>query len=672
MKKILTIFILIVSANAFANNPFATGHYVAPKVYNYWATIYVSTTGNDGTGNGSIGNPYLTLSHAVSVASSGDIIRMITGTYNIAANIAIPTGVSIEGDGYNNTIINSTISTLNTAILSLVSPEGTNGNQHISGIHFQTAAYATNWGVAIGGRSNVDVYDCKFTGFKLFGCNFSGIEAVTGATAPTIYATGNSFYNNVVYDCAGLGNFDGFLFGRGGFQFGGQDGMLVYGNDIRQPQRVSSINEDIGWPIKMANEGWIKNCKIYNNFLWRYRMLSYHGLNENWNFSFEMWNTLGGNEFYNNTCQGAVDIVRNHNTTTESYSWRFYNNRISQPQLTPAPNISYGIELEQGEQDVYVYDNTFDSLTTPIVFSPRNNNPLGITIKRIYIYNNKMINCGTTGDARAVVDFNNIGDPVADNTDATDLYFYHNTVTKAAGASMAHVFRLPVFVGNLCKRIEIRDNILIGDEQGAIIASPSTRVDSVTVRNNLTYSSSTLLNQIVPPDFSTQVPIVHLTYSGNIINQDPLLNTSYIPQAGSPALNAATDGTNIGYNAGADVTPPTITSTNPVSGATGFPVANTVVVSFSENLASGTVNATNCYISGVTSSVSLVGGNAIQINPTTDLAYSTTYNVTITTAVTDIAGNPLAATYNFSFTTGAAPTSGARVRVLRGIKIIKQ
>jgi hypothetical protein len=516
------------------------------------ATYYISLTGNDTTGTGSSINPWRTLYHATSqVNTPGDIIHVNAGNYSESQTSSLAIGVTLEGDGRNVTTITCTVNTLNNGLLELFSgAEGTNGNQHIRGIHFTTAPHTTHFGVSIAARSNVEVYDCRFTNFRLFGCNFSAITYHLGAGEPTVYATGNKFYNNVGYDSAGLYNVDGFLYGRGIMQFGGQDGFEGYGNDLEQPQRISATNYDIGWPIKMANEGWIKNCRIYNNRLVRYRMLAYHGDSENWNFCFEMWNTLGGNQFYNNTCQGAVDIVRNHNTTTEFYSWLFYGNTITQPLITPSPFISYGIELEQGEEDVYVFANVFDKLTTPVVFSPRNNNPRGITIKRIYIDRNLMSNCGTTGDARAVIDFNNIGTPDAENADVTDIYFRHNTVTKAAGANMAHVFRLPVYVGNLCQRFYIDDNILIGDEQGAIVGMPSSRVTNVWARNNMTFQSNKLLEQIIPDDFVTQVPIVGLTTSGNIINVDPLLNSLFVPQAGSQALNGALDGTNIGHTGG--------------------------------------------------------------------------------------------------------------------------
>ena len=45
------------------------------------ANIFISTSGNDTTGNGSIGSPYATLAKATSVAAPGDTIQVRAGTY---------------------------------------------------------------------------------------------------------------------------------------------------------------------------------------------------------------------------------------------------------------------------------------------------------------------------------------------------------------------------------------------------------------------------------------------------------------------------------------------------------------------------------------------------------------------------------------------------------------
>lgn len=51
--------------------------------------IYVSRSGNDATGaRHDLGKPFLTVEAAVSVAQSGDLIKVLPGTYSVASNIA--------------------------------------------------------------------------------------------------------------------------------------------------------------------------------------------------------------------------------------------------------------------------------------------------------------------------------------------------------------------------------------------------------------------------------------------------------------------------------------------------------------------------------------------------------------------------------------------------------
>ena len=50
--------------------------------YKHSSPIYVSTTGNDLTGNGSSSTPYLTITKAASVAVAGNVVYVLPGTYN--------------------------------------------------------------------------------------------------------------------------------------------------------------------------------------------------------------------------------------------------------------------------------------------------------------------------------------------------------------------------------------------------------------------------------------------------------------------------------------------------------------------------------------------------------------------------------------------------------------
>jgi hypothetical protein len=215
----------------------------------YATTYYISPAGNDASGTGSIGNPWKSLYKATSVANTvGDIIHVTAGNYleTVRCNLAL--GVSIEGEGADVSIIRSTLNAQFVAIIIAISPEGTNGNQHISNIRLDGNKRTTSWAIEIRGRSNFSIHDCIIQDFEESGVYFGG-RADNETEPPAVYATGNSFYNNTVINCA---RYDGF--GRGCLLIGGQDGMLIYNNSISQTGRARGTN---GWPIKACNNGFL-------------------------------------------------------------------------------------------------------------------------------------------------------------------------------------------------------------------------------------------------------------------------------------------------------------------------------------------------------------------------------------------------------------------------------
>jgi hypothetical protein len=107
-----------------------------------------------------------------------------------------------------------------------------------------------------------------------------------------------------------------------------------------------------------------------------------------------------------------------------------------------------------------------------------------------------------------------------------------------------------------------------------------------------------------------------------------------------------------------DTTPPTVSSTNPSNNATGVSTGATISVTFSEAMSAVSINATTFTVSGATGSVSSSGANAT-FTPSGALLPSTTYTATVlggASGVKDVAGNPLASNFTWTFTTGAAPS----------------
>jgi len=113
-----------------------------------------------------------------------------------------------------------------------------------------------------------------------------------------------------------------------------------------------------------------------------------------------------------------------------------------------------------------------------------------------------------------------------------------------------------------------------------------------------------------------------------------------------------------------DTTPPTVTLANPVNLTTGAPISTTVTATFSEAMDPFTITTANFVLTEpdgtpVTGIVSYnVFTNMATFTPSSPLAPLTTFTATITTAATDLAGNPLVGGLvpnPWTFTTGTIP-----------------
>ena len=178
----------------------------------------------------------------------------------------------------------------------------------------------------------------------------------------------------------------------------------------------------------------------------------------------------------------------------------------------------------------------------------------------------------------------------------------------------------------------------------------------------------------------------------NIVNSDPLFlaldyyggfTKSLALNSGSPAIdagNAATPGSGNGACAATDQrgiprpqplggvcdmgayeydAVPTITDRSPAPGSTGVAVNTNVTVTFSEPMNAATITGTTFTLrasgagSDVPATVSYLNKVAT-LDPTSDLAPGTLYNVTVAGTVADLTGNTLGSNATWSFTTLSA------------------
>jgi hypothetical protein len=129
------------------------------------------------------------------------------------------------------------------------------------------------------------------------------------------------------------------------------------------------------------------------------------------------------------------------------------------------------------------------------------------------------------------------------------------------------------------------------------------------------------------------------------------------------------------------VTPPTVTSTDPVNVATGVALSKQITATFSTAMDASTIRASTFTLMQGTTSVSGVvsySGTIATFAPASDLIPNSPYTATITTGAMDLAGIALASNYVWSFTTGAAVviipptvTSTDPVNVATGVALNK-
>ena len=479
------------------------------------STYYIRTDGNNantGTTNSS-GGAWRTLVYACAHTTSGDIIHVVAGTFTEAGQATLPVGVSIEGDGVTS-IIQASFSTANTAILVAASAEGTNGNQHISNCLWE-GQLSTTWGIEIKGRSNFSIYNCTIQNFAQRGVMWSGRND-NSALPPSIYATGNSFHDNIITNCATYSGGTGY----GCIMFGGQDGFLLYNSTLTQTGRASGTN---GWPIKYANDGYLNGCKIYNNTVTKE---PFDGTT--FDFAFELFN-VSGLEIYGNTIQGSIDL---NYQPKGSYAYSVYIHDNVIGYSTVQTQIERGIVLEFDCETIWIKNNEFKNIYNPIYYSTRNLTQ----ITNNEITGNLMYGIGVVaGSTGFGIRF--ISDGSANYT-LSHFVVDHNTIVGNYYQGISLVD------GASISGVSITNNIIDDYAHSWLFADPASVITTIDWKNNNFYNTGTWGTS---PRYVTGTPSSE-TFSGNL-NTNPSFTGKYVPTGA--VATGATDGTAIGYTGGA-------------------------------------------------------------------------------------------------------------------------
>ncbi len=473
---------------------------------------YISPTGNDATGTGTAGTPWRSLYKATStVTTTGDTIYIQNGTYTETAQCMLRPGINLLGAG-PSAIIRSTLSAQFVEILNVRSAtEGANGNQFIASLTFDGQNRTTSWAIAVFARSNVSIRNCTFLNFDESAVLFMGRTDFNVEVPPSVYATGNSFYNNTVTNCSKADA----VYGRASLWCSGQQGTLIYNNTLTQNSRGAGQD---GYLIKLIN--FTKGVKIYNNTITKSPYpYSAPGTNNFWDFAIEIGD-ISGCEIYNNTIQGCIDANR---LTKGAYAYSMYihNNIIGPSSLTANPE--HGIIFEYGVETAIVDSNTFKYLSNVIEFSTRYQS----AVNDIRISRNLMHHLGKLGGSTdPIITFITDG---SNNYTSRNFYIWNNTmICDPAGPNY---YGLSFSNAASIKNLRIENNIGHG-VNNIIVANNASVIDSFYNRNNNWYNNGNSNN----PWWVTGAPTNAVTLNNTNINSN--LDPNFKPLAGSPLIDA--------------------------------------------------------------------------------------------------------------------------------------
>ena len=324
-----------------------------------YAQIYVATTGNDLSGNGTAALPYKTIVKGVQSAASGATVLVSPGTYNEVSEIFIGQPLTLKKNGTAEVIVDA--SGRGTAANKYMVGIVNTGNVTIEGITFANNIGNGSKGAWIlsnnttGTRNNNVIKNCSFENIGWISNNLSTKPSSSSIAANAIRVEGGSataitnvtLLNNNVENCATgwgeavtiTGNVNGFTV-QGNFIFNiANIGIVAAGNyftgaptNVNQARNGLIIgNEVYNCMSGIATSAGIYldgsiNCRVEKNEVYRCGA----GISIGGEQSLGTGATVPGghilnnNEIYNNVIAGI--IIGSNNATTATVNTKIFNN----------------------------------------------------------------------------------------------------------------------------------------------------------------------------------------------------------------------------------------------------------------------------------------------------------------------------------------------------------
>lgn len=385
MRKIKAAILVLVLLLVFGAGPSAAWDTAPDHSGIESRNLYVSVSGSDENGDGTMHAPWRTPGRAAEAAGRGDTVILGPGVYGIDTPIELPEGVSLEGAG-EGTVLTSSLLTEEmggrNAILRLVSPLGeggrkADGGQHVSHILFDGAGRATQ-AIEIQNRCGVEVHDCVIVNFVHVGVGWRATDADENAP-PAEYVTGGRFYGNYMKDNSYYGpDAWGSVYGRGALFCGGLQDFEIWGNTIIEDCRTGSGGVR-GVPVKFwYYSGWMAGCSIHDNVIWRLGSTTFSTDEAGWAFAVESMHHAGM-EIFGNEFIGAVDLNDGRCGTYggvayDHATWIHDNRFIPDPdpkQASGAANEETAIILEQRTESTIIERNFIRGYDQAVYFNVR-------------------------------------------------------------------------------------------------------------------------------------------------------------------------------------------------------------------------------------------------------------------------------------------------------------
>lgn len=464
----------------------------------YADTYYISPTGNDTTGDGSLANPWASLRKATdTITNPGDTIRVLPGLYYETQECFLAPGVNILGSGVGTSVIYSIQTGYFSTLLTLASPDSTNGNQFVTGLtldggYVNDSVYKTWVGIWVTGRSNVTIQLCYIANFKNRGVIFDGNNLTEPGNDSGHHATGNIFYGNSIFNSAENNG----AYGAGLLNIGAQQGMIISNNTLIQNQRPDFKN---GWPIKYWDNGWLKGVIIHSNTLIKSPFMGiFPGQGGDWDFAIELFN-IKGLEIYNNYIEGSIDLNYNYKGDYNHSAW-IHHNTITHP----VQNLRYesGVIFEFRTESALVEKNLFNNISGGILFNTRGyNNPGGndsLPVPPVggysYITDNVIRNNvfnhvyqGNGNGAGGGIIFHSES---TNDTYINNLKLHYNTIVAQDGDEPWFGIMMMSLQNGMATNIDIRNNIVNGFLETWLRGdSGITNINGMLVAHNNSYDN---------------------------------------------------------------------------------------------------------------------------------------------------------------------------------------